>query len=108
VVEDTLSDEIYTRFQVHPVRLVNDYFPTARFDHQSHLTQRGVTGDAACLTCHPADLSSSSHDLLIPDIDNCVACHAGGRQRARERVVLNCVNCHDYHPPRLGQWGASL
>jgi predicted CXXCH cytochrome family protein len=108
VVEDSGRAEIYTRFQVHPVRLVTDYFPSARFDHQKHLTQRDVRGDAACLSCHPADVATTSAELLIPDIDNCVACHADQRHRGADRVVLNCVNCHDYHPPRLGQWGAGL
>jgi len=95
-VEDTGSADLYSRFQVHPIRLVSNYLPMARFDHASHLTQKGVTGDAACGSCHDALHSKDSADLLIPDIDNCVQCH--GEQPARGGVVLPCTSCHVYHP----------
>jgi predicted CXXCH cytochrome family protein len=96
-VEDNGNRDVYSRFQVLPIRLAHDYFPGARFDHASHLTQKGKAGDAACLTCHAADRSSTSTDLLVPDLATCTACH-GPRSPGADRVVLGCIACHAYHP----------
>ncbi len=96
VVDDTGDDDIYNRFQVYPVRLVNDYLPAAHFNHTSHLTQKDAAGDAACGSCHAAAKSSDSADLMIPDIDNCVQCHSDVAQPGR--VELACTGCHTYHP----------
>jgi FHA domain len=100
VVDDTRSDDIYSRFQVYPIRLVGDYLPRSQFDHASHLTQKDVTGDAACESCHDARHSEDSSDVLIPDLDNCVQCHSSdARERAgNSGVILPCIGCHDYHP----------
>jgi len=96
--EVTVHDthDLLGRYQVAPVRLTPDFYMNARFDHRAHLTQRDATGDAACLSCHKANLSSASADVLIPDIDNCVACHGDHRQRGM--IHLNCVDCHSFHP----------
>ncbi len=99
VVEDSGSRDISTRFQVYPVRLPADFMPTAKFDHKAHLTQKGVSGDEACLTCHEAEQSSVSTDVLVPDIDNCTSCHTD--HRVADSVPLDCVDCHAFHP--LGQ-----
>jgi predicted CXXCH cytochrome family protein len=96
VVEDNRSDDIYQRFQVHPVRLQTDYYPAAGFPHDQHLTQGDAVGPDACSTCHGARTSTSSVELLIPGIDNCLECH--GDRPVRDRVALNCVSCHSYHP----------
>lgn len=90
------TDDLLGRYQVAPVRLTPDFYTNARFDHRAHLTQRDATGDAACLTCHQADTSASSADVLMPDLDNCVACHGDHRQRGL--IQLNCVDCHRFHP----------
>jgi len=95
-VNDNGSDDLTTRFQVYPVRLQGDYFPVARFDHVSHLTQRDASGDAACLTCHAADTAQTSEVLLVPDVDNCVECH--GDTTISDKITLQCVDCHAYHP----------
>jgi predicted CXXCH cytochrome family protein len=95
-VEDNGNQDVYSRFQVLPIRLAVDYFPEARFDHVSHMTQKDATGDAACLTCHRADVATESAELLIPDLDNCVQCHSG--TPGADLVVLGCIDCHSYHP----------
>ena len=95
-VNDNGGTDLYSRFQVYPVQLASDYFPTALFNHASHLTQEGVTGDGACITCHAADVAPSSEVVLVPDIDNCVECH--GDATVPERVTLQCIDCHAYHP----------
>ncbi|MBV1904519.1 MAG: cytochrome c3 family protein [Pseudomonadales bacterium] len=95
-VEDFQTDDIYTRFQVHPVRLSQDFIPSAIFDHRSHLTQKDAEGDKACLSCHPATQSGSSTELLIPDLDNCLGCHSD--HSIADTVALDCIDCHAYHP----------
>ena len=100
VVQEHAVDDIYSRYQVHPVRLAVDYFPPARFDHASHLVMKDATGDAACAACHDAQTSSESSELLIPDIDTCVECHADFRRAGS--VPLQCVDCHGYHPLQAG------
>jgi predicted CXXCH cytochrome family protein len=96
IVEEHAVADIYSRYQVHPVRLATDYFPPARFNHSSHLVMRDKTGDAACTECHEAHNSSASTDLLIPDIGTCVACHSDVRKSGY--VPLQCIDCHAYHP----------
>ena len=95
-VEDTGANDIYTRYQVYPVRLSHDFMPTAKFDHRSHFTQKDATGDDACLTCHEATRSSTSADVLIPDLGNCTQCHTD--VNTEDTVPLQCISCHQYHP----------
>jgi hypothetical protein len=83
------------RFTVRPVRLVTDYLPGVHFSHRSHAVQKNLTGQAACLSCHPAQVSEDSSRLMIPDRGKCLECH--GETPARDRVQLQCVSCHEYH-----------
>lgn len=103
VVEDTQERDLYSRFQVYPIRLVTDYLPKAQFAHGPHLTLRDKTGDDACEACHPARRSKDSADLHIPDIDTCAQCHSQDvAERSDERgVVLPCIGCHAYHPREM-------
>jgi len=87
------------RWRVRSVRLTDDWYPFARFDHRAHLTQapERAPGTGACLTCHAADQAPASSAVLIPGRDNCLQCHSGERQRAR--VQLTCRDCHGFHLP---------
>lgn len=99
VVHDT--DDLLGRYQVVPVRLTADFFAVARFDHRAHMTQADAAGDAACLECHGAETSTASSDVLIPDIEQCLACH--GDHRSRDLVPLHCIGCHTFHPRGMGE-----
>jgi predicted CXXCH cytochrome family protein len=96
LVEEHPDSEIYARYQVHPVRLATDYFSAGRFDHLKHQVMKDATGDAACNVCHAAQQSSQSSDLLLPDIDSCLACHRDSP--AADHVTTRCIDCHSYHP----------
>ena len=96
VVVDTQSESDFDRFQVYPIRFARDYFPAGRFDHRSHQIQGKLTGDAACLSCHKAKESQDSKDLMLPAMGKCEECH--GDRPAVERVAVQCVSCHSYHP----------
>lgn len=101
----TINDvggEVLDRYQVAVVKLNEDYFANARFDHLAHgvLVEPGAaetfTGDDSCVYCHEAPTSSVSTDILIPTIDNCTTCHNG--QERTLNVSLGCIDCHAYHP----------
>jgi hypothetical protein len=96
VVLDTAADDLLDRYQVYPIRFQRDYFPAGRFPHKSHEIQNDLTGDEACLSCHAVKDSKESSDLLMPDVEKCEECH--GDTPARQRVVVQCVDCHEYHP----------
>jgi hypothetical protein len=76
-------------WQIAPVRVAGVWFPKARFTHARHAT-------FSCASCHDAEMSNSSADLLIPDIANCRGCHAGEHPE-RNRVSTTCIQCHGYH-----------
>jgi predicted CXXCH cytochrome family protein len=100
-VTDNHAKDVHDRFQVMPIRLTYDYFAGVRFSHKAHAIQkdptgRDLTGDDACLSCHKARQTSKTADLMIPDIGKCLACH--GDRHVDDRVTVQCVSCHTYHP----------
>lgn len=112
-IKDTGSADINERYQVLAVKLGNEFYPHAVFKHSSHLIQGDLTGDAACKSCHAADRSENSSQVLMPGIQKCLGCHSDSprdtqRQvdahegspasNRREVVALSCVGCHVYHP----------
>jgi predicted CXXCH cytochrome family protein len=96
VVVDTKAPDLLERYQVTPIRLTFDYFPDAHFSHRSHAVQKGKTGDEACLSCHSAVTTDSSAVVMIPDLPKCLECHT--QDEERDRVQLQCISCHTYHP----------
>ena len=98
-VIDTHSEQMPDRFQIVPVRLTRDYFPDVHFSHRLHALQKDKSGDAACLSCHAVQKSSSSADLFIPDLAKCLQCHS--ERLETDRVRLQCSNCHSYHPKTI-------
>jgi predicted CXXCH cytochrome family protein len=94
-VETLDNVEPRSRWQVLPVKLNSDWYSRARFDHRSHLTQSGEQANALCLSCHKAETSSKSSDILIPTKDNCLQCHDD--RGHGQMLKLDCVSCHAYH-----------
>ena len=75
---------------VMPVSQQARYFMHGWFDHEDHK-------DEDCTSCHAADTSDASSDLLLPRIAQCRECHEGESARAAE-VPSGCAMCHSYHP----------
>jgi len=75
-------------WHVLPVKLNTNFLPKANFDHSRHET-------LGCKSCHLAEESSKSTDLLLPGIETCRTCHAG--EGASDKVPSTCTDCHDYH-----------
>lgn len=76
--------------ELTPVRLTGNYFPMAQFDHAAHMT-----GNIQCTTCHKAETSSTSEDVLMPAITVCRACHDDAA--GRTAIASDCLTCHVYH-----------
>jgi predicted CXXCH cytochrome family protein len=115
-ITETRGADIKDRYQVLAVKLGNEFYPHAVFKHSSHLIQGDLKGDAACKSCHAADKSENSSQVLMPGIQKCLSCHSDSRRdtqlqaqakgadadAARRSVVsLGCVDCHTYHPDAL-------
>lgn len=76
---------------VMPVNLPERYFVHGGFDHYAHRQEE-------CSTCHKAENSKTSSDLLMPDIAICRDCHLGENAR-QAKVPSSCAMCHSYHMP---------
>jgi hypothetical protein len=87
-------------FGIRPVAFPTRYMLHGWFDHKAHQVvqrpgQRQLEGSAACLSCHRADASSDSGDLLLPNLASCRDCHGG--ETSSLPVESTCAMCHDYH-----------
>lgn len=76
---------------VMPVHQSASYFINGRFDHEAHEQEE-------CSTCHKADKSKASADLLLSGIATCRECHQG-EKAVKADVPSGCAMCHSYHPP---------
>lgn len=69
------------------------WMPRATFNHTPH---QMVT----CASCHAAQASTKTSDVLLPDQAICATCHAPARGALRQgsgQVQSRCVECHPYH-----------
>jgi predicted CXXCH cytochrome family protein len=66
--------------------VTRQWMPRASFDHTPH---RVVT----CSSCHAADSSTKTSDVLLPDRAVCATCHAPAKG-----AESRCFECHQYHP----------
>ncbi len=98
-VSEEQSRPFLERWQVRPVKLADDWYPFSQFNHSVHLTRsRDQLGDAiACASCHAAQASDSSQDVLIPGIETCLDCHRDDPVQRTRTVALSCQGCHDFH-----------
>ncbi|MEO1251853.1 MAG: cytochrome c3 family protein [Pseudomonadota bacterium] len=76
--------------EIVPVRLTNRYLPKAVFPHAPH-----ESGDLDCGTCHRAEDSKESSDVLLPGRMICAECHNDDRGGAA--IASDCQTCHIYH-----------
>lgn len=76
-------------WRVTPIRISQDWFSKARFNHASHRTQQ-------CLSCHNVEHSDSSADVALPDRNSCLRCHSGNNPK-HKRIASGCMSCHDFH-----------
>ncbi len=77
------------RFSVIPVTQVTRYMQHGWFTHAAHKQEK-------CTSCHTAERSSTSADLLLPNVNSCRTCHLG-EDAPRGKVPSGCAMCHSYH-----------
>ncbi|MFN4258369.1 MAG: hypothetical protein ACK4RK_03675 [Gemmataceae bacterium] len=89
---------------IQPPRIPQVWYQHAKFNHVAHRAMD-------CRSCHykqesntetriPVAASTNSRDVLIPNLDNCVQCHAPAHQVngvPRGGARFDCTACHDYH-----------
>ena len=64
--------------------LTTQWMPRAAFDHTPHLM-------VTCASCHAAEASTKTSDVLMPSQAVCATCHAPSGAESR------CFECHRYH-----------
>lgn len=75
---------------VVPVTLVSRYMRNGWFNHKAHAQE-------TCTSCHAANTSNTSADVLLPGIAQCRTCHLG-EDSTKAAVPSGCAMCHSYHP----------
>lgn len=68
-----------------PSNLRTEWMARATFDHGPHLM-------VECSSCHKAENSRATADVLMPSKDTCATCHAPGKGASSR-----CIECHGYH-----------
>jgi hypothetical protein len=97
--------EDYAAIGLAPTNVPSVWLPGARFNHHAHRAWD-------CISCHAAAVRSTTHrDLLLPDRDDCVTCHAPSRTESdgtsRGGVDHSCTECHTYHQVESSTIGLS-
>jgi predicted CXXCH cytochrome family protein len=70
---------------IAPANLRREWMSKAAFDHTPHLMVR-------CESCHAAEKSRNTSDVLMPAADTCATCHAPSKGASSA-----CAECHAYH-----------
>lgn len=76
-----------------PTNVTKQWMPRAAFDHTPHLMVR-------CSSCHAAEASTKTSDVLMPDQAACATCHAPSKGALRPgsgQAESRCFECHQYH-----------
>ena len=90
VQADKASPKAPVRWQVPAIVSTAHWMPKSLFSHAQHK-------NADCVTCHSAETSKLSADVLIPDLQSCRTCHAGAKPD-KQKVISQCDSCHGFHP----------
>lgn len=100
-----MGDDIES-YSIADPAIPTDWFATARFNHAAHRAW-------SCVACHGEALppeknmtieqlygASSQKEIMVPDISNCVECHAPVYRRdgaTAGGIRHGCTDCHKYH-----------
>lgn len=74
---------------VVPVVLTQRYMANGWFNHATHKQTK-------CVECHAAPASTTSADVLLPNVKECRSCHLG-EDAHKAKVPSSCALCHSYH-----------
>ncbi|HSW14241.1 MAG TPA: cytochrome c3 family protein [Solimonas sp.] len=90
------TDDAAMPWTVAPVNLDEHALDGARFDHAAHRTED-------CGSCHAADKSKASAEVLLPELASCRDCH--GDADSNTAVPSGCTMCHGFHIADSHQFG---
>jgi hypothetical protein len=84
-------------WQIAPTALPKRWLDNSRFNHFSHrLNPKPADGQENCTACHEGTRSSTkTADVLLPSIQNCIACH--NQPSLPQSGRSDCIECHTYH-----------
>ncbi len=88
------TTELMDKWFVKPIKINQDWYSKAQFDHVSHFSVKNKNNEEVCLTCHEVEKSDDSKDIAIPQQNKCIECHQKGIQSS---VELTCTRCHEFH-----------
>ena len=102
-VVDFPEDAASLDYRVRPITLNDSFYPNSPFDHKSH-----EVGKLECKSCHAAEKSKLSSDVLLPKIEVCRDCHVGvesykkggklgSGKYMQGTLPSTCLTCHTYH-----------
>ena len=97
-VIDRPADVSTMAFKVRPISISDAFYPRSPFNHNAHEIE-----GLSCKSCHAAESSKTSDDILLPKINICQDCHiseASFREGGEFRVgafPTNCLTCHGFH-----------
>lgn len=92
VKPEASNDEGMLVYSIAPVRVAGTWFGKSEFTHAKHTVMN-------CVSCHDAERSATSENVLIPAIENCQNCHAG--ENAKGKLANECVDCHGFHESKF-------
>ena len=76
---------------IAPTEVPTVWLQHAKFNHSAH---RAVQ----CAECHgQAEMSTDHKEVLIPDRDSCIQCHAPTTKIGGAGARFDCTECHSYH-----------
>ena len=75
-------------YEVEKPKIPLRWLPHSRFDHELHVKNLRLK----CSSCHEAEKSEMTTDVLMPSIDKCQECHS-----LEDGAKTECVLCHLYH-----------
>src|SRR3546814_9213246 len=78
---------------VRPVNLPDRYFVHGGFNHAAHAQEK-------CSSCHKAETSKASADLLLPALATCRECHLG-EDAVKAEVPSSCAMRSEEHTSEL-------
>ncbi len=86
-------------FNVIKPHITTRYLPRGGFDHSVPAHRADANGRSICSSCHKAESSKSSSDVLLPQIARCAACHGQPAHATPTAASADCKECHGYHQP---------
>ncbi len=94
------------KFKIERPQIPTVWLKYARFDHSSHRAldckacHEGAYPDSKVDDRHDPYQTRKADQILVPNLDNCVQCHAPAATVAGKRqggARSNCTECHKYH-----------